>query len=87
MTDKEFENKFIVKTLAAHNNYRKIHGVPPLILNQELSKIASKRAKKLIKTNEINHYLLKYNGSPLGENLYVSFKEYSRIEGNKPKSY
>jgi uncharacterized protein YkwD len=77
----EFLTNFIEKLLAAHNHYRRIHNVKPLEYNEELSKIATKRINKLLKTNSIKHNSYKYLGQPLGENWYVSLDQTKNNNG------
>ena len=55
-----------------------MHGVPPLILNEELNQIAQKYANKIVKGNTLVHskdtdrYLKGKEGEWVGENLYGS---------------
>ena len=77
----KFLTNFIVKLLAAHNHYRRIHNVKPLEYNEELSKIAAKRINKLLKTNNIMLNSYKYLGQPLGENWFVSLDETKSNDG------
>ena len=50
--------------LQAHNNFRKIHGVPAIKLNGRMSKEAEEYAKKLAQSG-----ILKHSSSKYGENL------------------
>ena len=65
--------------LIEHNNLRSLHGVPPLILNEELNQIAQKYANKIVKGNSLIHSNQKdrclkgKEGEWVGENLYGSF--------------
>ena len=64
-------NQFCIEALNAHNYYRKIHHVEPLILNAKLCRIAeaySRNLAYLIK--ELNHSNYTYDGKNIGENLY-----------------
>ena len=62
--------------LIEHNNLRNLHGVPPLILNEELNQMAQKYAEKIVKGNSLIHskekdrYLKGKEGQWVGENLY-----------------
>lgn len=38
------DRRFALEVLAAHNNYRHLHGVPPLALDEKMSEIAQKTA-------------------------------------------
>ena len=77
----EFLTNFIVKILAAHNNYRRIHNVDQLEYNEELSKIATKRVNKLLKKRKMKLNSYKYLGQPVGENWYVSLGQTKIIDG------
>lgn len=69
----EFQNIFIDECLVAHNKYRKLHGVPPLKHNPDLSDIALLWAKKIAKKGRLEHSGAKYDGKHLGENLAMWF--------------
>ena len=53
-----------------------MHGIPSLILNEELNKMAQKYAEKIVKVNSLIHskekdrYLKGKEGEWVGENLY-----------------
>jgi uncharacterized protein YkwD len=61
--------KFILEALSAHNEHRKTHGCEPLILNQDLNKIAQTYADYLAQINALTHSSNTYRGQSLGENL------------------
>ena len=64
--------------LEEHNYLRKLHGSPPLILNEELNQIAQKYAIKLAKEKVMRHskeedrYLKGKKGEWVGENLHFA---------------
>ncbi|CAG5036512.1 unnamed protein product [Parnassius apollo] len=61
----EFEND----TLETHNEYRREHGVPPLILNKDICKVSQKWAEELAKKDAMS-YSLNQN---FGENVYCGW--------------
>lgn len=67
------QNKFIEEAMATHNSCRARHGVPKLVHNPELSKIAQEYAEHLAKRRTLTHSTNKYNGERLGENLAYSY--------------
>lgn len=77
-TEGNFEEDFI----AAHNEYRKRHGVPDLKLDKKLCKYASEWAKNLADRNALEHR----KNCPHGENIYcVSSNDPNfTITGNTP---
>ena len=72
MSNQDLQQRFINSALAAHNNYRKVHGVKELTHNPELSKIALNWSQRLIKTNQLQHSRNTYKNNQLGENLYYA---------------
>ena len=75
---------YLIKTaVEAHNNYRQLHGAPPLKHNPALSKIALEWAKGLAKTNKFEHSKNKYNNENLGECLFMSWgsEKPTKIDG------
>ncbi|KAH8271718.1 hypothetical protein KR044_001672, partial [Drosophila immigrans] len=58
--------QFEQEVLNAHNKYRAIHRAPPLVLNAELSKLASQWARHLLATNRMEHR----PNNKYGENIY-----------------
>ena len=66
-------NEFCQEALDAHNKYRKIHHVEPLILNKEICKIAESYAKHLANLGHLEHSDNCYKEDTLGENLYCCF--------------
>ena len=73
MSSQNVQNRFINEALAAHNEYRQLHGVPPLEHNQELSDISLKWAVNIAGRNTMQHSTNKYNNDHLGENLAMWF--------------
>ena len=53
-----------------HNELRKKHHVPPLVLNRELCEISTKYAQKICNASSLEHSDNKYKGDYIGENLY-----------------
>ena len=83
MSSKTIQNLFINEALTAHNDYRLLHGVPPLIHNPELSKIAYKWAMNIAIKNEMQHSSNKYQNENLGECLAMWFETGAeRFDGN-----
>ena len=67
-------NPFCLEALESHNKYRKMHHVPPLILNKEICLISENYAKTLAtKIKGLMHSDNTYKGEDLGENLYCCF--------------
>ncbi|XP_014354751.2 repressed by EFG1 protein 1 isoform X1 [Papilio machaon] len=61
----EFEND----ALEIHNEYRREHGVPPLVINKEISKVSQKWADELAKKDAMAYSLNKN----YGENVYCGW--------------
>ena len=57
---------FIGDALNRHNNWRSIHGVPNLSLNDDLTRIAQEWADNLAKAGNLNSSGNRYQGNPLG---------------------
>ncbi|GAB0095256.1 uncharacterized protein DMENIID0001_106150 [Sergentomyia squamirostris] len=55
--------------LKAHNDYRALHGSPPLILNANLCNYSEQWAKNLAARSVLEHR----QNSPYGENIYFSY--------------
>ena len=64
------EKKNIKDALNSHNEYRKKHKSNPLELNDELCKIAQNYSDNLAKTKIFKQSGNKFNGKPLGENIF-----------------
>ncbi|KAF6034203.1 glipr2 [Bugula neritina] len=62
-------SRFASECLQAHNEKRKLHGVPKLKLNSELCVLAENWALNLIKGDKLAHSKHEYKGNPLGENI------------------
>ena len=62
--------KFIEDALQKHNELRKEHGSGPLILSEDLNKIAQEYSEYLAKIDEMKHSKNTYKGDDLGENLF-----------------
>jgi len=71
--------------LFAHNLYRKLHGVPALIVNPDLSKVAMRRAIELAQLEELNVQQNKYKGHTLGETVgsVGGFSSYNGISATQ----
>ena len=61
---------FIESALKKHNEYRALHKAEPLIISEDLNKIAQKYAEHIASINTMVHSKNKYNGDSLGENIY-----------------
>ncbi|XP_053601616.1 uncharacterized protein LOC128670180 isoform X1 [Plodia interpunctella] len=61
----EFENE----ALEVHNEYRREHGVEPLVLNKEICKVSQKWADELAKRDEMAYSLNKH----YGESVYCGW--------------
>ncbi|KAG6447922.1 hypothetical protein O3G_MSEX005269 [Manduca sexta] len=62
-------NDFEIETLEIHNEYRRDHGVPPLTLNKDISKISQKWAEELAKKDA-----MAYSLNPMyGESVYCGW--------------
>jgi len=59
---------FRATVLKQHNVYRAKHGVPPLVLSNQLNDVAQKHAAQLART----HQLIHSGKKPYGENLYAA---------------
>ena len=53
-----------------HNQYRAQHGAEPLIVSQDLNKIAQDCANHIAKINQMVHSQNKYKGESLEESIY-----------------
>jgi hypothetical protein len=62
--------EFSLAALKAHNTYRKVHGVPPLVLNTDLMQMAQVTAES--SSFQLSHK--QYNGFALGESFLGSSK-------------
>jgi hypothetical protein len=60
--------EFSFKALKAHNKYRELHGVPPLVLNTDLSQLAQIAATN----SSFERSRSRYNGVELGESFLGS---------------
>ena len=63
--DSEFEQE----ALTTHNNYRKTHGVPEMILDRDLSNQAKGYAQKIANMGQMIHSSREERGKSIGENL------------------
>ncbi len=63
--------------LEEHNRLRRLHGAPPLILNDDLNEMAQKYAQVIAQKNELSHSknrnLKGKEGEWVGENLYYFY--------------
>lgn len=62
---------FQEEALKAHNEYRRKHHSPNLVLNSELNTIAQNYANKIAKLFSLGHSSNEYKNEPLGENIYM----------------
>ena len=73
--------RFMQEALDSHNKYRALHNARPLVLNNEISKIAQGVADNLAKIKKLEHSYCKYwddynkRYRQLGENLYSSYDQ------------
>lgn len=84
-TVQELNSEFQTDALFAHNLYRKIHGVAPLVLNAKLSQLALKRATELANAGELNVKQNTFEGQPLGETVgsVGGFSHYNGISATQ----
>lgn len=61
----DFENE----ALQVHNEYRREHGVPPLVLNKEITKVAQKWAEELAKKDSMSYS----SNQNYGESVYCGW--------------
>ncbi|XP_052737388.1 uncharacterized protein LOC112043280 isoform X1 [Bicyclus anynana] len=61
----DFENE----ALEAHNEYRREHGTPPLVLNKEISKISQKWAEELARNDNMSYSV----NQTYGESVYCGW--------------
>jgi len=61
------DNAFLQAALKAHNEYRANHGVSPLVLSQELCKVAQAWANKIAADDQMQH-----SDNGYGENIHWS---------------
>ena len=59
--------------LSRHNTYRKQHQVDDLVRNSAIEEIAQAYSETLAASTVFQHSLNKFNGFPLGENIYRNF--------------
>lgn len=70
-SDKTNFSNFCIEALNAHNYYRRIHHVGPLVLNRKLCRIAEIYSRNLAYSiGALHHSENTYEGKKLGENLY-----------------
>jgi hypothetical protein len=84
-TVQELNSEFQNDAIFAHNLYRKIHGVPPLVLNPKLSQLALRRATELANAGELNVKQNTFEGSSLGETVgsVGGFSHYNGISATQ----
>ena len=68
--NKSKTKKFINDALKKHNELRAQHNAEPLIISEDLNKIAQKYAEHLAKIKKMEHSNTTYKGEDLGENLF-----------------
>ena len=67
--------------LKKHNEFRALHGVPPLVLDPDIIAAAQKWAEHLLKVDDLRHATLKERDN-FGENLarwYDNTKNYKEV--------
>ncbi|CAF1128474.1 unnamed protein product [Adineta steineri] len=84
--------EFAQEALKLHNELRRKHGVEPLKLNNDLSKLAQDWANHLASTRGLVHSKTKYRNTQVGENLYcqswpLTGKEMTQSWYNECKKY
>ncbi len=72
--------KFINEALEAHNKYRKLHNVPPLEHDPNLSDLAADWAEHIAAHNVLQYRDGEYKNQQVGENILRSKAGY--ISGN-----
>lgn len=76
--------EFQKECLKAHNDYREKHGVPPLVLNQDMCKMSQTWADTLAKKKILEHS----KNSDYGENIYcVTSNGEINITGDQPVTH
>ena len=71
-TNKSFDLENLKRELLeTHNQKRALHGVQKLTANPRLDQIAQRYADKLAQTNSFQHSGDKFDGQPMGENLFM----------------
>jgi len=68
-SERSLNEEFAADCLFAHNLYRKLHGVPSLVLSPRLSELAITRAQELAELEELNVKQNKFHGQTLGETV------------------
>lgn len=79
--ERTLNDEFATDCLFAHNLYRKLHGVPPLVLSPHLSQLAITRAQELAQLEELNVKQNRFHGQTLGETV-GSVGGFSHYNGN-----
>ena len=65
-----------LNVLSKHNELRKKHNSPELILNEKLNEMAQEYAKILLeKNNKQNNHINLYNNKICGENIFLSIEK------------
>lgn len=63
------QSRFFNEALEAHNRYRKLHGCPPVELDDKLSQMAAEWAEELAIKDRLEYRNKDYKKEPLGENI------------------
>lgn len=71
-------SEFEQEALKKHNDYRALHGCPPLTLNRDLCTVAQKWSDHLAATKKFEHS----SDSGYGENLYSSASSGKEVSGD-----
>jgi len=84
-SERTLNEEFGVDCLFAHNLYRKLHGVPSLVLSPRLSELAITRAQELAELEELNVKQNKFHGQTLGETVgsVGGFSHYNGISATQ----
>jgi hypothetical protein len=75
---------FIINALKWHNIYRRMHGVPRLLLSEELVDLAQQEAERLAALGKLELKRIELNGQQLGVNLAM-VSGVKNLTGNKLK--
>lgn len=84
-SERSLNEEFAADCLFAHNLYRKLHGVPSLVLSPRLSELAITRAQELAELEELNVKQNKFHGQTLGETVgsVGGFSHYNGISATQ----
>lgn len=63
------QSRFYNEALEAHNRYRKLHGCPPVELDDKLNQMATEWAETLAVRDRLDYRNTEHKKEPLGENI------------------